>query len=93
MEQKETNVINKSGLHARPASSFVKLAKQFRSDISIVSDGEKINAKSIVALLSAGLVCGKHIVISAEGEDEKEAVDALWQFVTSGCGEMLTNGQ
>ena len=88
MEQREVTIKNKSGLHARPASSFVKTAKQFKSGITIIFGDRTINAKSVVALLSAGIVCGKRIIISAEGEDEKEAVNALCNFIDSGCGEV-----
>lgn len=87
MEKRQVTVINKSGLHARPASTFVKTAKLFKSDISLLAGEKTVNAKSVVALLSAGIVCGKSIEICAEGEDEKEAVRTLAEFIESGCGE------
>ena len=87
MEKRQVTVINKSGLHARPASTFVKTAKLFKSDISLLAGEKTVNAKSVVALLSAGIVCGKSIEICAEGEDEKEAVRTLAELIESGCGE------
>jgi phosphocarrier protein HPr len=88
---KKTIIVNTTGLHARPATEFVKLAKSFQSKIMIrnASDSEGIarNAKSVVFVLSLGLSKGKELEISAEGEDEVTAVDALAELVESGFGE------
>jgi len=74
---KEVTIVNKTGLHARPASDFVKEASKYKSDIKIDFNGRSINAKSIINVLSAGLSAGSIIVISAEGDDEQQAVDGL----------------
>jgi len=90
MYKKETIVINATGLHARPASDFVKEAKKFEAKINIrkLDDtGEGVNAKSIMRLLSAGISKGTKIEISAEGADETAAVDALVALIESGFGE------
>ena len=90
MYKKETTVVNASGLHARPASDFVKEAKQYESKITVrrlSDDGEGVNAKSIIRLLSIGVAKGTAIEIAAEGPDEAEAVDALIALVDSGMGE------
>lgn len=89
MYKQVTIVSNETGIHARPATEFVTLAKKFQSDISVsrVGDGSAANAKSVVRILAAGLKRGTEIEISAEGSDEKEAVDALIQLVESGFGE------
>lgn len=77
MLQKELIVKNKTGLHARPASEFVKKASTFDSDIHIEFDDKKINAKSIVGLLSAGIGYGSKLMLTIEGEDEQEAMESL----------------
>lgn len=88
MYSKETEIVNETGLHARPASEFVNQAKKFASKITIAEvGGDPANAKSIVTLLALGLAKGKKIVISAEGEDEQAAVDTLIGLIDSGFGE------
>lgn len=77
--EREIEVKNETGLHARPASMFVNLAGTFKSRIELQRLGEedRYNAKSIIMLLSLGLEQGERALLSAEGEDEKEAVEAL----------------
>ena len=90
MYKKEATVINPSGLHARPASDFVKEAKKYASNITIRrldKEAEGVNAKSIMRLLTAGISKGIRIELSAEGADEAEAVDALVALIESGFGE------
>lgn len=89
MYQKTTTIKNPSGLHARPASEFIACAKKFSSKVTIgrENDQERVNAKSIVLLLSLGLSQGESIEISATGDDESEAVNALVDLVGSGFGE------
>lgn len=77
MLKKELTVTNKTGLHARPASEFVKKASTFKSSVFIEFGDKNINAKSIVGLLSAGIGYGSKLVLAVEGEDEKEALAAL----------------
>ena len=88
----QAQLINVSGLHARPASDFVKLAKSFQSKITVRSgdapDEEAVNAKSIVMVLSQGFCKDTTIVISANGNDEQAAVSALAALVASGFGEV-----
>ena len=82
MYTEETTIVNATGLHARPASMFCKTASGFSSNITIKkvgAEGDPVSAQ--------GLSCGSMIQISAEGEDEQEAVKALVAFVESGCGE------
>lgn len=89
MYSRQTKVKNATGLHARPASEFVKAAKGFQSGITIckVGGGEPVNAKSIVRLLSQGITQGTQIEIAADGPDENEAVDSLVELVDSGFSE------
>ena len=79
MYSREIVVVNESGLHARPASDFVGLAGTFQSRVELqrVGEEDKYNAKSIIMLMSLGLAQGERAILSAEGEDEKEAVEIL----------------
>lgn len=90
MYTRQTIIKNKTGLHARPASDFIKAAKNFNSKISIWRVGEeadKINAKSIIRLLSLGFRQGETVGIEAEGEDEVASVNALIALIDSGFGD------
>jgi len=86
MYQRRTTVLNKSGLHLRPASQFVALAGRSVSEITIkrVESGASCDAKSIVLLLHLAVAKGTEIEIAAQGEDEAEAVDALIELVEGG---------
>lgn len=79
MYQQEITVLNPDGIHARPASDFVKLAGNFPCKITLQRTGEKetYNAKSIIMLLSLGLKQGETAILSADGKDEESAVHAL----------------
>lgn len=81
MTSKSCTIKADEGLHARPASDFCKEASKFKSKIMIKKDGEEYEAKSILMVLCAGAAKGDVIEISAEGEDESEAVDALIKFL------------
>ncbi|HEY8392308.1 MAG TPA: HPr family phosphocarrier protein [Capillibacterium sp.] len=89
MYQKTTVIKNRTGLHARPASEFIACAKKFKSNILIgrTNEEEKVNAKSIVLLLSLGIGQGESVAICAEGEDEVEAVDTLVALIEAGFNE------
>lgn len=85
MYTRDTQLLNKTGLHARPATLFVDTAKKYSSKIKIEnlddpSEGA-VNAKSVIMLLTLGLSCGTHVRISAVGDDEEEAVDALVHLI------------
>lgn len=84
----ETIVVeNKTGLHARPAAAFVQAAMKFKSIITIQKDAKQANAKSMLSLLSIGASMGSSVTITAEGEDEKQAVTALTDLIRSKFGE------
>ncbi|MEA4895159.1 MAG: HPr family phosphocarrier protein [Oscillospiraceae bacterium] len=90
MYTRQTTVCNKSGLHARPAADFVKEAVKYKSSIKISKrgrSGEAVNAKSMVLVLSLSAACGETIEVSAEGEDEQRAVDALIDVVDAATDE------
>ena len=88
MYKKLTAIRNKNGLHARPASDFVRCASRFKSDITIRRPGDDtlINAKSIIIVLAAGMAQGEAVELSAEGEDEQTAVDTLAALLESCSG-------
>lgn len=83
MVEKKVRVVNKTGLHARPATQFVEKARQFKSKIVIEKNGSKADAKSILGILSLGLSQGTEIKILAAGEDEQEAVEELVELLNS----------
>ena len=90
MVSQQTNIINATGLHARPASLFVQEAKKHACNITIknVDKGTApVNAKSIMMILAAGLGTGTCIEIACDGEGEQEALDALVALIESGFGE------
>ncbi|MEG1432286.1 MULTISPECIES: HPr family phosphocarrier protein [Eubacterium] len=88
MVSKEVTVINQTGLHARPASLFVQTAGKFESDIDVVKGDLRINAKSIMGIMSGGIAQGSTISIEANGDDEGEALKALVDLVESAFGEI-----
>ena len=86
MIYKELVINNYDGLKAKAAASFVQVANQFDSQILIEFSNKKINAKSIMGLLSLGVKYGESIYVFANGKDEKEAVAALVELVESNFG-------
>lgn len=93
MYSKTVEIINPLGLHARPATDFTRKAKQYESEVSIITksgknDGMIINAKSVLKIIAASITQGEQIEICADGNDEKEAVDHLAALVNSGFGEI-----
>jgi len=80
-------LLNKLGLHARPASLFVKTASQFQADIKISKDGHVSDGKSILSLLMLAAGQGASLNVCARGEDAVEALDALGTLITSKFGE------
>jgi phosphocarrier protein HPr len=87
MFQQNVTVKNKTGLHARPAALFVQTANKFRSEVFIEKEGKKVNAKSIMGVMSLAVSQGTQIIISAQGEDEEEAVKKLVELIESKFGE------
>ena len=75
--QKEVTIVNKLGLHARPAAMFVRVANKHRAEIWIEKDGEQVNGKSIMGLMMLAAGQGSRIVISAEGADAQNALNEL----------------
>lgn len=82
MFQKEVIITASHGLHTRPATQFVKKAKNFHSEITIISNGKQANGKSLFKLQALGLSKGSTIIIAAHGQDEQLAVQHLIKFIT-----------
>lgn len=87
MYVKDVMVQNQVGLHARPATFFIQKANEFKSSIWIEKEERRVNAKSLLGILSLGIVGGTQIRIIADGADEQEAVTALIELVDSGFAE------
>jgi phosphocarrier protein len=81
MVEKDVTVKNRAGIHARPAGMIVTLANKFASQIFLEKDNDKINAKSIMGLITLGVLCNTTVRVSATGPDEEAAVDALVKLI------------
>ena len=84
---KEVLVQNQVGLHARPATFFIQKANEYKSSIWVEKEERRVNAKSLLGVLSLGIVGGTSIRIIADGPDEEEAVEHLVDLVKSGFAE------
>lgn len=84
---REVMVKNQVGLHARPATFFIQKANEFKSSIWIEKEERRVNAKSLLGILSLCIVGGTNVKVIADGADEKAAVDALIELVDSGFSE------
>jgi phosphotransferase system HPr (HPr) family protein len=82
MIEKKIEVKIASGLEARPVALFVQAASQFQSSIYVTISNKKVNAKSIMGMMSLGLIEGESLLISSSGDDEVEAIDALEKYLT-----------
>lgn len=88
MQRLAATLINPRGLHARVASKIVDATKSFASDIQIEWQDQKVDAKSIMALLMLGAPVGSLLVIQADGEDEHTAIAQLTELIEAGFGEL-----
>lgn len=83
MISKEVVISNQVGLHARPATFFIQKANEYKASIWVEKDDRRVNAKSLLGVLSLGIVKGTPITIIADGADEEEAVAALGALIAS----------
>lgn len=81
MAKQSVNITNNTGLHARPASEFVRLTSQMACEVFLEKDGKKANAKSILGVLSLAIGKGSVVDIITEGEDEEASLKVLVEFV------------
>ncbi|HEU4989706.1 MAG TPA: HPr family phosphocarrier protein [Gemmatimonadaceae bacterium] len=87
MPERTVTIVNKVGLHARPAAQIVKLASGFRSEITLSRDGLEVNGKSIMGVMMLAAECGAQLLVRADGPDADQALDAIAQLVADGFGE------
>ncbi len=87
MQQRDVEVVNKLGLHARPSARLTQLAAQFKSQIHVSRNGRRVNAKSIMGVMMLAAARGSTVTLETEGEDEAAAIDALAGLISSGFGE------
>lgn len=87
MYTKEATVNNQVGLHARPATFFIQKANEFKSSIWVEKDDRRVNAKSLLGVLSLGIVKGTAINLIADGPDEEAAINALVELINSEFAE------
>ncbi|MDH4273834.1 MAG: HPr family phosphocarrier protein [Gammaproteobacteria bacterium] len=87
MRTQRVEIVNMLGLHARAAAKFVTLATQFSCDVAVEKDGRQANGKSIMGVMMLAAAKGTHIIITANGTDEQNAVEALSSLVSNKFGE------
>jgi phosphocarrier protein HPr len=87
MVERTVQIMNKNGLHARPAAEIVKISARFQSEIILVKDGMEVNGKSIMGVMMLAAECGACIELRADGADAAAAVDALATLIANKFGE------
>ncbi|HOF40844.1 MAG TPA: HPr family phosphocarrier protein [Candidatus Hydrogenedentes bacterium] len=80
-------VVNSMGLHARPAAKLVQTVLQFESDVQINVNGQRVNAKSIMGLLTLAAAQGTRMTVTVQGADAEQAMQAVRELIASGFGE------
>jgi len=79
--EKIVQIKNRTGMHAKPAAEFTKKVSQYTSKVSVTFEGKEVNAKDVMAVMGLGVSKGNRIIIKAEGEDSKKAVEEIADFV------------
>jgi phosphocarrier protein len=85
--ERTVEIVNKNGLHARPAAEIVKLSARFQADITIVRDDLEVNGKSIMGVMMLAAEFGSNILVRANGPDAEQAVNAIAELVAAKFGE------
>lgn len=93
MAELEVEIRNPSGLHARPAATFVRAASAYQADVRLTNltrdAGRSASAKSLLGVMGLGVSCGHRVLVRADGPDADEAVEGLVGLIASGLGEAL----
>ena len=89
MQQRDVEIVNKLGLHARPSARLTQLASSFKSNVFMSRNGRRVNAKSIMGVMMLAAAKGTTVSPETDGDDEVEAIDALAGLISSGFGEEL----
>ena len=87
MAERSVQVVNKAGVHARPAAELVKAASKFKSEITIVRDDLEVNGKSIMGVMMLAAEFGSTVMLRASGPDAEQAVDAISRLIADKFGE------
>ena len=87
MVSKKVILKNETGLHARPASELVKLTSKFKSNINMIIGEKRVNAKSMLGIMSAGITANTEIIIECDGEDEEDALKEIEAAFENKFGE------
>ena len=88
MVKETVMIVNKVGLHARPAALLFKTAGNFESRVSLIKNGRTFNARSMISIMSAAFKYGDEITVEVEGKDEERALPAITELIKSGFGEV-----
>ncbi len=87
MKTEKTEVVNRLGIHARPAAQIVKAASLFDCSVTLTVDGESVNAKSIMGVMTLAACRGSIIEVTVDGDDENEALQSITEIIRNGFGE------
>jgi phosphocarrier protein len=87
MQQREVEIVNRLGLHARASAKLTQLATKFQSDVQIARNGRKVNAKSIMGVMMLAAGKGSRVTLEIDGPDESEAMEALCALIGDCFGE------
>jgi phosphocarrier protein HPr len=87
MQQKQIEIVNKLGLHARASAKLTKLASQFKSEVWLTRNGRRVNAKSIMGVMMLAAAKGSQIAVEISGDDEDAAMQALTKLIGDKFGE------
>lgn len=85
---KEVEIVNKAGMHTRPASFLVKIASKYKAEFYIIKNGYQINGKSIIGVMSLAAEYGSKITLRFDGPDEVKASEEIVNFFNEGFGEL-----
>ena len=87
MVAKDVKIINEQGLHMRPAGEFAREMTKFHADVTLVYNGKRVNAKSVMLIIAACIKCGATVTVCCDGADEQAALDTAVELIESGFGE------
>ena len=87
MAERSVRILNKNGLHARPAAEIVKISARYQSEVTLLHDGMEVNGKSIMGVMMLAAECGATLVLRTEGSDADEAIEALASLILNKFGE------
>jgi phosphocarrier protein HPr len=88
MIEQTVKIVNKAGLHTRPAATIVKMAAKFKCEFFISKDGLNINAKSIIGVMTLAAEMGSELLLTFEGEDERQAAEEIIDYFKRGFDEL-----